>query len=285
MTHKFTSTSKINLFLNIVRKDPVDNYHFLESIFTEIPLGDEFTITPSDTDKIVFSGLGAEKISVNNTVSKALNLFKKKYEIKDNFHIEVIKKVPSGAGLGGGSGDAGAVLKFLCKTYNKSCEDVLDIAAQVGSDVPFFLYGGSAHVSGKGEIVRPLNGRIDPSLGVLIVTPSVHISTQKAFENLKGNFDPTPNEKITLFLKKSVWRLDFLLKNSYNVFAKQMIESDGILEGIYWAVKRAADPTFMIMSGSGSSLVLFYNDPQEALNAKVLLQSLNCGIYTQQIWW
>ena len=285
MVYQFTSTSKINLFLNITAKDPVDNYHFLESIFAEIPWGDDFIIHSADADEVIFFGLGAEKIGSNNTVSKALDLFKRKYGIKEYFRIEVTKKVPSGAGLGGGSGDAGALLRFLCDHYQKPYTDILDIAAKVGSDVPFFLYGGSAHVSGKGEIVTPLEGRIDPSLGMLIVTPSVHISTKEAFQNLNGNFDKTPNQKILLFLKKSVWGLDFLLKNSYNIFTKQMVESDGVLEGIYWSIKRAAGPPFIIMSGSGSSLVLFYNDPQEARSAEVLLQSLNCGIYTQQIWW
>ncbi|MGL5722808.1 MAG: 4-(cytidine 5'-diphospho)-2-C-methyl-D-erythritol kinase [Brevinema sp.] len=285
MVYQFTSTSKINLFLNITAKDPVDNYHFLESIFVEIPWGDDFKVSLSSTDEVIFSGLGAEKIGKNNTVTKALFLFKEKYQIEDCFRIDVKKNVPSGAGLGGGSGDAGALLTFLGQKYNISTQDMLDVAASVGSDVPFFLYGGSAHVSGKGEIVEQLEGRVDPNLGMLIVVPPVHVSTKDAFKNLKQHFDIKVNKKMLLFLKKSVWGLDFLLKNSYNIFTKQMIESGGILEGIYWSVKRAADPPFMIMSGSGSSLVLFYNDPQEACHAEVLLQSLNCGIYTQQIWW
>ena len=83
MACHFTSTSKINLFLNITAKDPIDNYHFLESIFVEIPWGDDFTIRTADIDEVVFLGLGAEKIGSSNTVSKVLALFKEKYSIKD----------------------------------------------------------------------------------------------------------------------------------------------------------------------------------------------------------
>ncbi|MGL5956703.1 MAG: 4-(cytidine 5'-diphospho)-2-C-methyl-D-erythritol kinase, partial [Brevinema sp.] len=139
MNLTFTSTSKINLYLDIVGKDPKDGYHYLESIFYEIPWGDDFIISSSDEDRVLFTN--TMEIPRENTVTKALKLFKQKFRIEDSFEINITKNVPMGAGLGGGSGNAGCLLRELASHYRIDLMDCIDIAQQIGSDVPFFLYG------------------------------------------------------------------------------------------------------------------------------------------------
>lgn len=282
---EFTSTAKINLFLDIKGKDPADGYHFIESIFVEIPWGDDFIISEASEDQINFTGLGAEDIPWDNTVRKTLSLFKQKFEIKETLRIDIWKNIPAGAGLGGGSGDAGALLRFLCARHRKKLASVVDIASAVGSDVNFFLTGGSAHVSGKGDRVKPLLGRPEQSLGTLIVCPRVHCSTKEGYETLGGNFNYNNGNRLKQFEKKNAWGLDFLKENSYNIFEKILVCPEGKLEGICQTVKQAAKPPFMLISGSGSSFVLFYSSPQDATQAETHINDLNCGIYTQQIWW
>lgn len=281
---EFTSTSKINLFLDIKGKDPSDSYHFLESIFVEIPWGDDFIVSAASEDIVIFSGLGAEHIPQENTVSKSLKLFKEKFSIGDCFRIEIKKNVPSGAGLGGGSGDAGAFLRFLCGRYRKKINDIRDIAVQVGSDVSFFLTGGSAHISGKGEKVTSILGRPAQGLGLLIVVPEIHISTKEAYSTLANNFKYSTENKLKLFLKNTVWGLDFLQENTYNIFEKILVGQEGLLNNVYHIMKQKAEPLHTVMSGSGSGFVFFYDSPQQAMLAETQLNKEKLRIYTQQIW-
>lgn len=262
MLAEFYSTSKINLFLDVPGRDPVDGYHFIESIFYEIPWGDKIQIFSACTDEIIFLNDPGNLIGKKNTVSEALRLFKERFGIKDFFKITVEKKVPLGAGLGGGSGDAGAVLKFLCESYGINITECVSIAQKIGSDVPFFLYGGTAWVQGKGEKITPLDQVIDEQVQILVVTPKIHISTKKAFQSLKNTLENLNNsKKIENFLKKQVWNLDFLEKNVYNIFELSVRELNKELDEFCYFLQQF-NQCFMVMTGSGSSFVLFYSDRQ-----------------------
>lgn len=273
MLAEFYSTSKINLFLDVPGRDPVDGYHFINSIFYEIPWGDKIQIFSAQTDETLFLNDPQNLIAEKNTVSEALYLFKEQFGIKDSFKIIIEKKVPLGAGLGGGSGDAGAILKFLCRHYGINITECLSIAQKVGSDVPFFLYGGAALVQGKGEKIIPLDQVIDEQVQILVVTPNIHISTKNAFESLKNiskNLDNS--KKIENFLKKQVWNLDFLEKNVYNIFEL----NERLNEFRYFL--RQFNQNFMVMTGSGSSFVLFYSDKQILEEAVHSLKTIECNL-------
>lgn len=262
MPAEFYSTSKINLFLDVPGRDPVDGYHFIESIFYEIPWGDKIRIFSACADEVIFLNDPGNLIGGKNTVSEAVRLFKERFDIKDSFKITVEKKVPLGAGLGGGSGDAGAVLKFLCQRYGINIAECVPVAQKIGSDVPFFLYGGTARVEGKGEHITPLDQVIDEQVQILVVTPKIHISTKEAFQNLKKTPEAFNNtKKIENFLKKQVWNLDFLEKNVYNIFELSVRELNKELDDFFYFLQQF-NPCFMVMTGSGSSFVLFYSDKQ-----------------------
>lgn len=257
---QFHSCTKINLFLDIVKKDPHDGYHFLESIFTEMKWGDNFVISYAEKDQIIFNNKFIEKIAEENTISKALKLFKQKYHIDKHFFVQVTKNVPMGAGLGGGSGDAGYLLRWLCHHYEIPSSECIDIAQKIGSDVPYFLYGKSALVEGKGEKITVLEGKIDPTLNILLIYPNYHISTKKAFQMIASEIIKDNKKKYHFFLEKNIWTLDFLSEMNYNIFDNYLESISLHLFDIKKYLNKTLCPDLIFLTGSGSSFVLLYQD-------------------------
>ena len=150
---KIKSNAKINLALAIKYKRP-DGFHEIESIFQEIDLYDEIFLEKEDriilqTDSLDIPG------DENNICVKAAQAICKKYQVS-GVNIKLVKNIPVGAGLGGGSSNAAAVLKGINNLYDLKIDqlELSGMAAELGSDVPFFLNGGSAYVTGRGEIGR-----------------------------------------------------------------------------------------------------------------------------------
>jgi len=150
------STCKLNLFLEIVGKRP-DGYHELESVFHELDFGDELTFEPAKEFSLEVKGGGAPP-GEDNLVLKAARLLASEIKTSVGARITLTKRVPIGAGLGGGSADAAATLLALDRLWNASSDRKLlhTLAARLGSDVNFFLEGGTALCTGRGEIVTPL---------------------------------------------------------------------------------------------------------------------------------
>ncbi len=270
MVYKFNSTSKINLFLDIKGRDDKDGYHFLESLFLEIPFGDEITMTKSDKDSVAF--LNAD-IGTDNTVKKSLDLFKEKYNITDTYKVEIKKNVPHGAGLGGGSGDAGAVLKKLCSIYNVNPLDCIDIARQVGCDVPFFLYGGAAYVEGKGEKITPLQCRAD--FDIMLVYPEIFISTKAAFEALsRDKCFNNRNLDIENISKKDLLSIDTVQNIVYNIFDDKLKSISQELLSRKNEISNLAKPDLCFMTGSGSCFVLLFGNKISMMTAKKVIEQL-----------
>ncbi len=192
--------AKINLFLDILGKRP-DGFHDLSTIFVALDLADRLTIkaTPAQRSdslytvkSFVCSGPFATDLPTdeNNLVVKALAVFSARIAVdmgaSFDLEIELEKNVPHGAGLGGGSSDAAAAIMMA----NQLCNDhfgkdkLAEIAASVGSDCAFFIYGGAARGSGRGEVLSPIpTGRRIP---LLLVLPDFSISTKDAYGALEA---------------------------------------------------------------------------------------------------
>ena len=186
--------AKINIGLRIIGKRE-DGYHNIETIFYPVSLYDNLQVDVSPSRKninSVFLSSNNPVLPNNNTnicYKAVINFFKtfritRTYQIK--IHIE--KKIPIGGGLGGGSSDAAAVLKYMIRYFgvdiNVSRKEILLIAEQTGSDVPFFLIAKPCLATGKGEKLKLLpDFKINNP--ILIVNTNQHISTKWAYENLK----------------------------------------------------------------------------------------------------
>ena len=147
--------AKVNLTLEVLRRRE-DGYHEMASIIQTIDLHDTLTLEPDD--RITLECSVPELVSSDNLVLKAAHLLKDTAGYGKGARISLVKGIPVSAGLGGGSSDAAAALKGLNCLWGLglSLDELMLVAAQLGSDVPFFLHGGTAMVQGRGEHVRPL---------------------------------------------------------------------------------------------------------------------------------
>jgi 4-diphosphocytidyl-2-C-methyl-D-erythritol kinase len=187
---KLKAFAKINLALDILGKDE-STYHEIQTIFHEVPdLFDELEIMKSDHDQVICENIPEEE----NLAYKALKLLKQKFEIEKFIKIIINKNIPLSSGLGGGSSDAAATLKGLNQLWNLdlSPEQLMEIAAELGMDVPFFILGGTALGTHFGEKITPLPSlkhhfRIHPKSGQSQKTSSAYSSLDlsKCGQNLE----------------------------------------------------------------------------------------------------
>lgn len=175
--------AKVNLYLRILGKR-ADGYHQLETLLQTVELADQLVLTrrpagislQCDDPRL---GTGAD-----NLAYRAAALLARQLPGAVGVHIQLKKRVPWQAGLGGGSSDAGAVLLGLNRLWQLHwpLERLAQLAAQLGSDVPFFLWGGLALATGRGEVVRPLPVRLSGS--VFLVIPPFGLSTPAVYQAL-----------------------------------------------------------------------------------------------------
>lgn len=239
--------AKINLYLRVLGKRD-DGYHEIESLMQAVDIYDEITLEKSDTIEIACDDplLPADESNLGFKAASAL---------QDRFYfpgvkIDLVKRIPSGAGLGGGSSDAAFVLRGLCRLYGLSPgpEEILEIAAGVGSDVPFFLSGGQAQVTGRGEIVRSIH--LPTRYDIVIIVPPITTSTAEVYGRLK--IDLTKKGEPILFEKRiEASRFSRLMKRFSNdleeaVLSKfpELTKLKGIL------LESGADCSSMTGSGS-----------------------------------
>ena len=180
---KLLAYAKINLGLHVLARRP-DGYHDLETVFHQINQCDEIEILPHATFEFSTESAEVPRDS-SNLCFRAASLLQQKFGVSDGASIRLKKRIPVGAGLGGGSSDGAAVLKGLTRLWNLRVEPsaLHELAAELGSDVPFFLYGGTSFATGRGEQLKAFKVRVP--YWILVVTPPIHVSTAWAYSNLK----------------------------------------------------------------------------------------------------
>ena len=174
---------KINLGLYITSKRR-DGYHDLATVFYPLPLTDALEIVPAETEtRLHVSGLEVEGPSDKNLVWKACRLIHDQYPDKVTpVEIHLLKAIPMGAGLGGGSADGAFMLKLLNDYFglNILAAELEQLALQLGSDCPFFIRNTPQYATGRGEVMTPVE--LDLSgYTMQLICPRVHVSTTAAF--------------------------------------------------------------------------------------------------------
>lgn len=267
---KILAPAKINLHLQITAKRK-DGYHNLISLFQMISLYDELTIEIIESDEIRVLG-DFDCSQEDNLIYKAANILKKEYSIKTGFSISCKKQIPSGAGLGGGSSDAAAVLIGINSLLNLNIMDnELKIRAlELGSDVPFFLGGTSAVAGGRGEDLLNLPTRSD--LLLLIIDTGLYSSTKEAFSFLKLTSNQhimTYEEISSVFLKKHPSEWPF-----FNSFSPYLYQKDPIFRKL---IKLLNDngSDYSSITGTGSSVFGVFSDLSSAQYAENVLKKDN----------
>src|SRR5947209_8132054 len=176
--------AKINLSLEIVGRR-ADRFHDLVSVMQTVSLHDVLELTPSDDLELSCSDPALQ--SSDNLVLQAARALRDTCAVERGCSIRLEKRIPAAAGLGGGSSDGAAALVALARFWSLRLErdDLIPMAEQLGSDVPFFLYGGTALVEGRGERVRPLSA--SPRSWFVLSKPPLSVSTADVFKELKAS--------------------------------------------------------------------------------------------------
>ena len=176
--------AKINLGLDVLGKR-ADGYHELEMVMSSVDLADRLIMEELEEDKIIIETNKAFlPIDKRNNVYQAASIVKKRYSINKGILIRITKNIPVAAGLGGGSTDCAAALRGMDRLWQLSLTmpELIDIGMEVGTDVPYCIYGTTAFISGKGEKVTPL--RPMPQCWVVLVKPRLSVSTGKIFQEV-----------------------------------------------------------------------------------------------------
>ncbi len=268
--HSF-AFAKVNLTLRILSKLKY-GYHRIQSFIIFLNLKDEIQLIESDLryDKIIFKGKFSRGINKkSNTISKLLKILRAKGFLKNVFFKVIIEKnIPQGSGLGGGSSDAASVLNILKKKYylKISKKKMIDVASQVGSDVPFCIdYFKKIINSSNKKFVRP---RINLRFFLLLVYPNFKNSTRKIYK--LNNLFSRPNSQLTeKYLKNNLINI---LKNDQNDLQAIVENKNKKIKDLIYRLSIQKNCLFSRMSGSGSTCYGVFQNLRSAKRAKKMLK-------------
>ncbi len=264
--------AKINLSLRIVGKR-ADGYHELDTYFLQIDLADDlFFETTGSSGFELSSNWGAIPLDETNLCARAYNLIRQTMGAGMGARLHLEKRIPMGAGMGGGSSDAAVTLVALNYLFEAGLSEktLLALAQQLGSDVPFFLIGGLCHGAGRGEILTPLSSL--PDLHALIVTPDIELSTKLVYQNLKIGL--TTRHENTIFAD-----LNYEAKKFYEQYPRGQNDLEPWVLQQYPALADIKQKLLKqkawgaCMTGSGSAVFGLFDRLEEAQQAQRALQS------------
>lgn len=258
---------KINLGLEVLNKRP-DGYHEISTIFCKIGLADIITIKTAN--QLTFNcDTNLNIPNEENIAFKAIKLFQQETNIKEiALDISLSKKIPSGAGLGGGSSDAATILCALNEIYQHPIDNkkLHNLGLYLGSDVPFFLNQNKfSYASGRGEILTPID--ISFQYFVLIVNPGINVSTKLAYQSLNRSNQIVSSTDLVDNLNKSITNPSLFPELIKNDFEIPIFEKNPKLLNIKELLYESG-AVFALMSGSGSTLFGLFDNLSTALAAK-----------------
>ncbi len=252
---KILAFAKINLSLNILRRRE-DGFHDIDSLVQTIDLADEITVQQIDAPLAVSNDL---KIPLQEDLAwRAARLVLDKKHALCGMQIAVHKKIPTGAGLGGGSSDAAAVLWAVDRLTPPvlSRKHLLDLGEQLGSDVPLFLYGGLMRITGRGEKIAPVFPARSECFVLLI--PPVHCHTGSVYREMQTRITPNPRRPGKPQLgENDLYEAAVFLYPELAAYAQAIRELGAEYTG---------------MSGSGSTFFAAFNDEQLAATARTAMK-------------
>ena len=282
---KLPSYAKINLGLWI-RDKRTDGYHEIETLLHQISLQDEVEIQlQNGSDGIRFTTdstlIPEEK---QNLCVKAATLLRENCDSSCGVHIHLKKQIPVGAGLGGGSSNAAVVLLGLNKLWHADLgiRELQEIAAQLGSDVPFFIEGGSAYASGRGEVLTPLH--LENPLHILVVYPGIEISTAWAYNQVNLDLTRTAKSVKLAYFNNLDFSQDEGLSSLINQFESFIQPSYPLVQEIQQEMHKTR-AVYTSLSGSGSAVFGMFRHLEDARQSMQVLEEAYQCFLTNHIHW
>jgi len=261
--------AKVNLWLNVVgRRD--DGYHLLDSLVAFTDLADEIEVAPAQELSLEVAGPAAAELAdeADNLVLRAARLLAGRAGVAPRAALRLVKHIPVAAGLGGGSADAAAVLVALVDQWRVAMpeEELFDLAAALGADVPMCLAGKPALASGVGErlqIAPPL-----PACAILLVNPGIKLPTPAVFAARRGEFSSAqPVDKSWRGLPEFVAELD----RRGNDLTEAAVSLRPEVADVLQALRDSEGVHYVAMSGSGATCFGLYDGIEMARQAAARL--------------
>ena len=259
--YKSLCPAKINLFLKVVGKRS-DGFHELESFFAFTDLFDELSVEVSDNFSLEISGEFARFVDQrNNLFVKILDFFSREFDVPKNLKIKIVKNIPVGSGLGGGSSNAACFIKALNEIFllNLDKKALQEISLKFGSDIAFFFEDNASIVTGRGEMIENFS-EFSP-IRALLIHPKIGLSTKVVFQKLAGNF----SQKITESKLRKMSIEDLL--SLPNDLEQPAIATLSVIEEIIDHLKESG-ANFAKMSGSGSACFGVFFDEEKLTQAE-----------------
>ncbi|MDP1751114.1 MAG: 4-(cytidine 5'-diphospho)-2-C-methyl-D-erythritol kinase [Reyranella sp.] len=254
--------AKVNLWLKVVGRR-ADGYHLLDSLIAFTDLADTLEVGPSDGLSLALEGPEAAGLAgeADNLVLRAARLLADRAGVSPRAALSLAKHIPVAAGLGGGSADAAAALHALVDLWRVALpvEELFDLAAALGADVPMCLAGRPALVSGVGEVLRPAPPL--PPCAILLVNPRTLLATPAVFAARRGPFSmatPVPSSWPDL------GGLVAALAARGNDLADAAISLRPAIADVLAALGRTEGVRYAEMSGSGATCFALYDDVDAA---------------------
>jgi len=254
------SYAKINLGLHVLERLPT-GYHSIETGFCFIEWNDRFEVKESNSYDLTLSNPSIP-IDERNLITQAYNAFDRYIGLNNQYSFNVIKNIPAGAGLGGGSSNAALTLRILNKLEKTglSSDELIDLSRDLGADIPFFVKGKPGLGTGLGNEIEPMD--IQPDGWILTVYPDFESSTAEAYQHCEPN--PNPEFSIKRILTEEEleeWR--YLLQNDLEppVIARNHLIGN-IKDQLY-----DFGAAYSAMSGSGSSVFGIFEQDFVAIQA------------------
>ncbi|MBY0095483.1 4-(cytidine 5'-diphospho)-2-C-methyl-D-erythritol kinase [Mesobacillus maritimus] len=244
--------AKINLSLDVLHKRP-DGYHEVEMVMTTIDLADRIEMSLLDKDTIKINSQNRfVPDDQRNLAYQAARLLKERFNVKKGVSITIEKTIPVAAGLAGGSSDAAATLRGLNKLWQLglSIDELATLGSEIGSDVSFCVYGGTALATGRGEVIQQLPA--PPTCWVVLAKPFIGVSTAEIYRRLQidGIHHPNTKEMVRAIEEKDFKRV---CNHVGNVLEEVTLDLHPEVAQIKDQMKRfGADA--VLMSGSGPTV-------------------------------
>ncbi len=257
-----SAPAKINLTLSLTGLRD-DGYHLLESVMQTLSLADTVSVEKIPVGITISCSKKGIPLDEKNLCHKAAKAYFEKAGIQGGVKIDLIKCIPDGAGMGGGSSDAAAVLKAVSALYPSSI-DLSSVAEKIGADVPFFLTGGTCLCRGVGEEITPLSFPIKKSLFCVVVKPKEGLSTPSVYKRFdEGNhaFSPSLSQReIEIMENGSAKDFFTMMKNDLELPAMTLLPKVGEVKEKLLSL--GADAA--MMTGSGSAVFALFQKENAA---------------------
>jgi 4-diphosphocytidyl-2-C-methyl-D-erythritol kinase len=266
---QLAAPAKINLGLEVLRRR-ADGFHDINTLFAAIDLSDCVKLHSRNDGRIICRVTGNERLESEGTnlCSRAAYVLRGYAGREDlGLEIDLAKRIPIGAGLGGGSSDAAAAMLGALRLWGLSVPPATlgRMALDLGSDVPFFLHGGVAAATSRGETLTPIDIRLPYT--VLLVNPGIHVSTPWAYRAL-GRTAERPATDLVAALRRGLEDPLAMREGLHNDFEGVVFAEHPLLptlkEKLY-----AAGALYAAMSGSGSTMLGLFGDRAAAEEAAV----------------